>query len=449
MLTAERGRYRHLLHILGDTAAPCLVTPAAGTSAHELLERLPALPLTHAHAGLTVSPGRVYLQEAEQPLTVVGGVFQQPPAAPMTPALTLLMHKVAELAIGAPDLEEAAYRVLHRVAAGLGWQAVGFSVFGPLPPQRALAADTVVGEDIDPLQHAPRWDNGETALLIVPVRHGEQLLGALVFGPPRPEWDAAVHEVLTWVAAQLAAVSVRARAQDGRLHRQVEIARQGRLTGMAELAHTLASELSQPLAAAMNYAGALRRTVGRGNRSPAELTRLTEQLIDQVKRAGEILHSVKDCTLHQSPPLAALDVAQPIERVLELLEGELRAHGVALALVLDSELPPVRANPAYLEQILLNVIGQAIESMAAAAGGSPEFAMRVERVGPEVRIVFSAGGGSSAWLQPIFEPMGGSQDSSRRSLQLSRSLAEAQGGRLWIQENAGEANFVLALPVSG
>lgn len=448
MLAADGGVHRHLLHILSEAAAPCLVKSTGSTTA-SLLERLPALPLVQAQVGQTIEPDRIYLQEPGQPLSVGEGMFQPFSPVPMTPKLASLLRTTAELAIGAPDLAQAVHRVLRRVASDLGWQPIGCSVFGSAPPHRALPPERRGGEVAESLRHAAHGDSGEVALLIVPVRHGERLLAALVFSLPRPQWDSAVHEALARIAAQLAAVSVRARAQEDRLHRHVETARQGRLTGMAEVAHTLASELSQPLAAAMNYAGALRRTVDRGNRSPAELARLAERLIGQVKRAGDILHSVKDCTLRHNCPLETLDVAQPIEHVLELLEGELRAHEVSLVLRIDPDLPPVQANPAYLEQILLNVISQTIESMAAADCDAREVMIWVTRVEPEVHIAFSAGGGSNAWLQPLFEPMDGSQDSSRRSLLLSRSLAEAQGGRLWIEEDAGEANFVLALPVSG
>lgn len=435
-----------------DGAAAALFLSAAEFGVDALLQRAGAQPAGPARPGEVLEEGRLYVQDPERPLALEGGRFIAADPGPLPAALNQLLWETAEIANLAPTLEEAVGRVMQRLAAALRWRAVGYRLFGSLTAATERAALPVEAGRVNLAPPAAHSDRRETAALVLPVHYLDQLLAVLVFALPRAELPGHCQELLERVGSQLSAVAARCWAQGDRLHQHVQTARQGRLTGMAELAHSLASELSQPLAAAMNYAGALRRVVERGDRRESDVNRLIEQLMGQVRRAGDILHSVKDFAVHRGCPLEAVNVVVPLRQVLELLEAELRRQDVVLTVEVETELPLVRGNAAYLEQILLCVIGHA----AGAVGASPDrrrMSVRAWRSGNEVQIVVTDGSGGIPlqWRDELLESFGppGVQ-SDPVGLATSRSLAEAQGGRLWIEEEArGGVNFVLALPVSG
>lgn len=219
---------------------------------------------------------------------------------------------------------------------------------------------------------------------------------------------------------------------------------------MGETARSFTHLLSQPLAAVMNYAGALKRLSMADPQRAQDLLRVVERLMDQVKRSGRVLHALESAALRHRPARVPVNLQDALRGAIEESGERLRALGVDLDLRLPAELPRVCASPSYLGQILRNLLGNALDALESAP--SPRLlGITLEASEHEVsaRIADNAGGVPEAFRERIFEPFFTTRDGALgMGLPIARSLAEAQGGRLVLEDSPGGASLLLTLPVA-
>ncbi|NEX60850.1 sensor histidine kinase [Noviherbaspirillum galbum] len=163
-------------------------------------------------------------------------------------------------------------------------------------------------------------------------------------------------------------ISDRKRVEDLNRRQQEKLQSSARLATMGELASTLAHELNQPLAAISSYAtGALnliRQSQERGTAIDAELlTPALERAATQAQRAGHIIRSVHTFVKRREPRREAVEVQDLIGSVLPLVELQARQYFVSIQVQIAPGLPPVLADRVMLEQVLLNLTRNGIESM--------------------------------------------------------------------------------------
>jgi PAS domain S-box-containing protein len=244
------------------------------------------------------------------------------------------------------------------------------------------------------------------------------------------------------------------RAQDRALEMaRTELAHVSRLTALGELTTSIAHEVSQPLGAMVASAGACARWLAADPPAMAEARAALDNIVADGKRAREIITRIRALTKRQPPRQDSLDVNFKITEVLALAEQELRSHDIVVRTQLDRTLPRVAGDRVQLQQVLLNLILNAIEAMSAVRDRARELTIVSGQDGPNAVLVEVRDSGSG--LDPqraeqVFEAFYTTKaEGIGIGLSISRSIIEAHGGRLWASANAPHgAVFSFSLPVA-
>ncbi|MBL8572126.1 MAG: PAS domain S-box protein [Hyphomicrobiaceae bacterium] len=291
-----------------------------------------------------------------------------------------------------------------------------------------------------------------------PISHGFELrfrrsdgglFEALVYEAPLIDADGR-HT--GWMGSFLD-VTDRKRAE-ARARQQMEaMQRTARMVTMGETASTLAHELNQPLAAIASYAaGGLNIA-----RSEAPDAAMIEDALDkigaQAQRAGSIIGRTRDLIRRSEPRLAPLDMAEVVNESVGLIAGDLRKSGVAVDVVVDGRADAVSGDKVLLEQVLVNLIRNAVEAMATFS--APERVVRVEIAGEAERVVVSVADRGPGVPREVEEAMFSpfittKPDGMGLGLNICRSIVEMHRGRLsYRQRPGGGAVFAFDLPRVG
>ncbi len=231
---------------------------------------------------------------------------------------------------------------------------------------------------------------------------------------------------------------------------QAQIMHMARVTTMGELTAAIAHEVNQPLAAVVTNANACVRWLG-GERPDLEEARAAAvRIAAEGRRASEVLGRIR--TLMKKGPARseALDLREMISQVLELVRPHILRNGVLLRTEVPAELPSVAGDAVQLQQVLLNLMMNAIEATADNPRG--ERIVTVSCVGDgEVRVaVRDTGVGiDAAHVDQLFAPFYTTKtEGMGMGLSISRSIIEAHGGRLRALANQGAgATFEFSIPV--
>jgi PAS domain S-box-containing protein len=232
---------------------------------------------------------------------------------------------------------------------------------------------------------------------------------------------------------------------------KAEMAHMARLTCMGALTASIAHEINQPLSAIVNNAAACRRLL---NSSSPDLKEVDEAIDDIEKagtRAGEVIAHIRNLVKKAVPEKIQVDVNELIGDVLVLVHGELEKCRVQTHTELTVDLAPILGDRIQLQQVVLNLIMNGIESLTTITGRPRTLHIRskIDQPGRVIVSVQDAGAG----LDPqsadhIFDNFFTTKTNGLgMGLAISRSIIEAHGGKLWAQpaEQQG-ATFQFTLP---
>ncbi|MFO0997790.1 MAG: PAS domain S-box protein [Alphaproteobacteria bacterium] len=231
---------------------------------------------------------------------------------------------------------------------------------------------------------------------------------------------------------------------------QTELLHVSRLSDMGQLAASLAHELNQPLTAIMNYVQAMRHLLGRdpGGRQP-KVEDIMEKVVAQAARAGQVIRRLRGFVTKGTVEARREDVNRLIEEANALALVGVREQRVRTVLTLAPNLPPILVDRVQIQQVLVNLIRNAIDAMA----NSDRRELRIETSRDEGGFVRVAVTDTGPGLSPdvrdkLFQPFVTSKPAGMGiGLSICRSIVEAHGGRLWHEPNpAGGAIFAFTLP---
>jgi signal transduction histidine kinase len=232
---------------------------------------------------------------------------------------------------------------------------------------------------------------------------------------------------------------------------QAELARIGRLTTMGQLATSITHEIAQPVAAMAADAGASLRWL---NGSPPNLDEARESVrsvVENGMRAAEIFRSVRSLVQRAKPRMSALDINTVIADGLVLAGGSLQQGNIVVETDLAPTLPQLRGDRVQLQQVLVNLITNAIHAMSSVDDRPPILTIRsrVEVEGVLVVIEDTGIGLDPSRIDEIFE----SQFTTKTEgmgigLSISKSIIAAHHGRIWAEPGAScGATFRILLPI--
>ena len=233
---------------------------------------------------------------------------------------------------------------------------------------------------------------------------------------------------------------------------QLELARISRLTTMGELAASIAHEVNQPLTAVTNNANACLRLLANRNLNPEVLRRALEEIVADGTRASAVIARIRAFIKKAPAEKSELEINEVIQEVLALAGYELQKYRVLVECQLTMTLPLVLADRVQLQQVLLNLIMNAIEAMAAITDRPRELWIQSQLDdGGDVLVgVRDSGTGFGLEADHVFTPFFTTKAHGMgMGLSISRSLVESHGGRLWGTPNSPHgAVFSFTLPVT-
>lgn len=235
--------------------------------------------------------------------------------------------------------------------------------------------------------------------------------------------------------------------------RQLEsdLAHMSRLSVMGELTASLAHEITQPIAAARNNARAAMHFL---NRNPPDLDEIREALaciVDDSDRAGEIIDRIRDQIKKAPPRKSRFDLNKAIDEVIELARSAITTNGVSVRTRMAEALAPFEGDRVQLQQVVLNLILNAVEAMSTLKTGPRELLISTEPTqsgGVLVSVQDSGPGIDTDHLDRVFQAFYTTKPSGvGMGLSISRSIIDAHGGRLWADTGAlGGAVLQISLP---
>lgn len=247
-------------------------------------------------------------------------------------------------------------------------------------------------------------------------------------------------------------ITERKLAEEHARRHQIELARVAWLSTMGEMATALAHELNQPLSAIAAFARGCTRRLRAGTATLQDLREPLDSIGEQAERAGEVIRHVREFVRRRELALGRVDVNQIARSLAHLAEIDARQHEAVLRLELAPHLPSVVADPIMVEQVIGNLVRNAIDAMTEACSPRREITLRTaQRNGAvEVEVVDTGPGLAAAAIEQVFDPFFTTKaDGVGMGLSISRSIVEAHGGCIGVDSVAGSgATFRFSLPLA-
>jgi C4-dicarboxylate-specific signal transduction histidine kinase len=248
-------------------------------------------------------------------------------------------------------------------------------------------------------------------------------------------------------------IAERALAEEKARNHQEKLAHVARLNMVGEMTSGLAHEINQPLAAIATYTqGALLRL--RKGEDPERIASILEQVIVQAQRAANIVQHLRNFVVKGKPHREPTDIALVMRRAVSLVRNEILKHGIELDVAPHEPLPMIEADAIQIEQVILNLLRNAVEAMTEVAPGRRRLKVAVKADGERgvlIAISDTGPGITDSAIGKISSPFFSTKpEGMGLGLAISRTIIEDHGGRLEHEPNPeGGITFHFFLPARG
>src|SRR5271167_440286 len=297
--------------------------------------------------------------------------------------------------------------------------------------------------DFTALERDRRDDNWITTVnaglltgLVVPLLKDNEIVGIITLGREkvRPFTDKQISLFRDFAApATIALESTRRERQYREM--QSELAHASRVATMGQLTASIAHEIRQPIASARNNARAALNFLDKSPPDVAEVREALTCIVSDTDRAGDVVDRIGSLIKKAPPRREVVDLNAAILEVTALTRSEAVKTGVTVGTQLAGELPRIQCDRVQLQQVMLNLIVNAIQSMGGVEDGNRELHISTATIGPEavcVAVRDTGHGLRPESLPRLFEPFYTTKpDGMGMGLSICRSIIEAHGGRLW------------------
>ena len=230
---------------------------------------------------------------------------------------------------------------------------------------------------------------------------------------------------------------------------EMELARVARINTMGEMASGIAHEINQPLSAIMSYCQAGLSLLEDEEPDMAMLRRALDSSVTQASRAGQIIQRLREFVIKKTQQFTPMDLNQVVDNALNLLEYELKTHDIHIEQNICHDLPLVYADNIQLEQVVLNLMRNALDAMETVAPWG-RLSIATSLNGRWIRLSIGDNGAGIApeLLDRIFAPFFSTKASGMGlGLAICQTAIEAFGGKLSARnKSTGGAEFIIELP---
>lgn len=287
-----------------------------------------------------------------------------------------------------------------------------------------------------------------------------ELFDGEVQHPLSGRWYHLREQASRWVdgcvVRMAIATDITERRQNEELVRRQEerLQHTARLITMGEMASTLAHELNQPLSAIENYCTGCVTRLQAGNYREEELLSVMTKAGLQAERAAKIIGRVRDFVRKSEPRRARIDLSETLEDAIAFAEIDARRSGGRILTQVRAELPPVFADRIMIEQVVVNLVRNALESMSATPTARRVVVVGARAVeveggeGVEVSVADRGPGIAESEREQLFMPFHTTKPNGMgMGLNICRSIVEFHDGHLEIADNPGGGTvFSFILP---
>jgi C4-dicarboxylate-specific signal transduction histidine kinase len=274
------------------------------------------------------------------------------------------------------------------------------------------------------------------------------LLGSATFGELRRQGIAFVVDLTERKRAEAEA------RETERRYRQVqlELEHANRFAAVGQLSASIAHEVNQPIAAAITNAGTALRWLDFQPPNLAKARLALDRILENGRRAGEVIAGIRALIKKEPPRQDRLVMNEAILEVIALTQGEALKSGVSMRTQLAEGLPVVEGDKVQLQQVVLNLIINALQAMTDTEEGARELLISTGYSGPEGVLVAIADSGPGLGLDSFERPFEAFYTTKSSGLGIGlpicRSIIEAHGGRLWASANVPRgAIFQFTAPI--
>jgi PAS domain S-box-containing protein len=234
---------------------------------------------------------------------------------------------------------------------------------------------------------------------------------------------------------------------------QAELAHANRLATMGHLTASIAHEVNQPIAAAVTNANAALRWLSAERPDVEEVRQALRRIVENGNRAGEVVGRIRALVKKAPPRKDAVSINAAIREVVALTHGEAAKNRVSVRTQFADGVPLIECDRVQLQQVILNLIVNAIEAMSGSNHAPRDLLVITEKAQPDgvlVAVRDSGPGLAPETLERLFDPFYTTKANGMgMGLSICHSIIEAHGGRLWATANLPRgAVFQLTLPAN-
>jgi PAS domain S-box-containing protein len=318
---------------------------------------------------------------------------------------------------------------------------IGQSIFRIIPPELYEEEKQILNR----LRQGERIHHYETARI---AKDGRRIEISLTVSPLLNKYGRVIG------ASKVARDITASREAEAELRRvRTELARVARVTTLGELTAAIAHEVNQPLTGVISSGNACLRWLAANPPNLGAARRSVERMIDDGSRAADVIRRIRDMVRKSPPRKDAFNINDTIMEVLALIRTELSRNDISPRAELANDLPVVWGDRIQLQQVILNLVMNAIEAMSEVSPTQRKLLITSVKDGSNgvlVRIQDSGIGLDGESLDHLFEAFFTTKARGMgMGLAVSQTILQAHGGRLWATPNASHgATFQFTLPAN-
>ena len=231
--------------------------------------------------------------------------------------------------------------------------------------------------------------------------------------------------------------------------RELEAAQAARFTLVSGMASALAHEINQPMTAARALARAIQELLRAPSIDHARTDGNLTNLVAQIDHAAGVVRRMRDFLRRGHPHVSTIDALSMLDDALILVRAEARAKAIKIVLDVPPELPPLHGDRVQLQQVILNLVRNAMEALTGRKDGIARIAVCRFDDHVEVRVADNGPGIEASLAARLFEPLTTSKpDGLGLGLSICASIVQLHGGRIWLHSGEpGATEFRFSLPL--